>query len=174
MRLSWAARWPQRSLHAAIALASAAALAVGYGLEWTLGLEPCPLCMSQRLMFFGIAAAALAAAALASPRWRLAATSACIAFALFGAAIALRQLWLQSLPADQVPACGPTLAYMIDVLPLSTLLEAMLLGDGNCAEVSWRMLGISIPGWALVGFTGLGLASAGLWGNAWLRRHQAP
>ncbi len=71
------------------------------------------------------------------------------------AGVSSRQLWLQSLPPDQVPACGPPLVYLIDVFPLTEALRMVLEGDGDCAEVVWSFLGISISGWTLVGFFGL-------------------
>jgi len=78
-----------------------------------------------------------------------------------GAMISMRQLWLQSLPADQVPSCGPSLDYLLDVFPLTEVLTMILSGDGSCAEVVWSLFGISIPGWTLVGF--IGLIAIGLW-----------
>ena len=75
--------------------------------------------------------------------------------AAIGGAISSRQLWLQSLPEDEVPACGPSLDYLMDVFPLTEVLNMVLQGDGTCAEVVWRFMGLSIPGWTLVGFVGL-------------------
>ena len=72
-----------------------------------------------------------------------------------GGGFSVRQLWLQSLPADQVPACGPDLTYMLEVFPLSEVLAAMTSGTGDCAEVSWSLLGFSIPGWLLLCFMAL-------------------
>ena len=62
---------------------------------------------------------------------------------------------LQSLPADQVPACGPNLDYMLDAFPLTDVLTQVLSGSGECAEISWRFLGLTIPGWSLVVFGGV-------------------
>jgi disulfide bond formation protein DsbB len=70
-----------------------------------------------------------------------------------GLGVAGRQLWLQSLPPDQVPACGPSVDYLLDVLPWFEVLQTALRGTGDCAEVSWRFLGLSIPGWTAVFFT---------------------
>tara|TARA_A200000113_G_C8597525_1_gene268149 strand:- start:23 stop:409 length:387 start_codon:yes stop_codon:yes gene_type:complete len=71
-------------------------------------------------------------------------------FSASGAASATRHLYLQSLPADQVPTCGPDLAYLIDKSYFADALRMMLIGDGNCAEVMWTLAGISIPGWVLI------------------------
>jgi len=85
---------------------------------------------------------------------------------LAGAGFAGRHVWLQSLPADQVPACGPSVDYLLDNFPLVEALEILLRGNGNCAEVDWTLLGLSIPGWTLLAFIGIG-AVAG-W-NGWRR-----
>lgn len=131
-------------------------MAVALYFQHVMGLEPCILCITQRVMVISIGAIALVAA-IHNPG----ATgvkvygAATVVAALGGAAIAIRQLWLQSLPPDQVPACGPSLEYILDVFPLAEALEMILLGDGNCAEVLWTLFGISIPGWTLVAFVGL-------------------
>lgn len=78
-------------------------------------------------------------------------------FSFGGIGLASRQLWLQSLPADQVPACGPGLDYMIDVLPWTEVLAVMVRGTGDCAEVQWVFMSLTIPGWSLVTFIGLSL-----------------
>ena len=72
--------------------------------------------------------------------------------AIAGGSFSSRQLYLQGLPEDQVPACGPGLSYMLEAFPLNQTLTAMLTGDGNCAEVVWTFLGLSIPAWTLVAF----------------------
>jgi disulfide bond formation protein DsbB len=130
----------------------------GIFIEHVQALEPCPLCLMQRIWFMAVGAIGCAALAHGSQR----ATYPCLAIvaALIGGGFSIRQLWLQSLPADQVPACGPGLEYMLEVFPLSEILIAMTSGTGDCAEVVWSMLGLSIPAWALVGFTGLIVVSA--------------
>src|SRR5690606_826867 len=74
-------------------------------------------------------------------------------FAGTGLALAGRQLWLQSLPPDQVPACGPSVDYMLEVLPWTEVLTTAIRGTGDCAEVVWRFRGLSIPGWTAVFFS---------------------
>ena len=68
-----------------------------------------------------------------------------------------RQLYLQNLPADQVPACGPSLEFILETFPLSEAIGILLRGDGNCAEVAWTFMGLSIPGWTLVVFVGFAI-----------------
>jgi protein dithiol:quinone oxidoreductase len=69
-----------------------------------------------------------------------------------GGAIAARQVWLQSLPKDQVPACGMGLNYMLETLPFTDAVRQVLEGSGECAEKGWEFLHLSIAGWTLVFF----------------------
>lgn len=118
-------------------------------MEHAFAMDPCPLCLMQRIWFF-IAGVWAYASLLHNPRWGIYPLLT-ITSALIGGGFSIRQLWLQNLPADQVPACGPDMAYMLDAFPLSEILLAMTSGTGDCAEVV-GMLGVPIPGWALVGF----------------------
>lgn len=129
-------------------------------LQHVEGLEPCPLCIMQRI---GVIAAGLVflVAGLHNPAalgQRIYAGLAALA-SIAGGAVAIRHLWLQSLPEDQVPACGPDLDYMLDVFPLQEVIATVLRGSGECAAESWSFLGLTIPGWSLVVFTGLLAAS---------------
>ena len=127
-------------------------------IQHVLGLEPCPLCVAQRVAMIATAIAFLAGALhapRAKGRWFYGGLAALTAAA--GAGIAGRHVWLQSLPPDQVPACGPTLEYLMDMLPVLEVVKTLLRGDGNCAVIDWAFLGLSLPGWSLVGFTGLAL-----------------
>ena len=131
-----------------------AMMAVALGLEHLVGLEPCPLCVFQRVAVIA-AGLVFAVAALHGPRGTFATVAYSILAALAvlsGIAVAGRHLWLQSLPADQVPSCGPGLDYMIDVLPLQKVIASVLSGSGECAEVGATLLGLSLPGWTLIGF----------------------
>lgn len=121
-----------------------------------LGLEPCPLCIFQRVAMLATSLICLAAAVhgpAKGGRWVYSVLAA-LASAV-GAVIAGRHVWLQSLPEDQRPACGPTLDYLMDMLPLREVVETVLRGDGNCAKIDWTLFGLSIPGWTLVVFAGL-------------------
>ncbi len=147
-----------------LGLAVLAAAAIGFAmfLEHRLGLHPCPLCMSQRV-FIALAGVIALIAALHNPAgWgRRIYGVLCAAAALTGGAIAARHVWLQHLPEDQVPACGPSLEYMLETLPFSETLSLVLMGDGNCAETVWTFLGLSIPELTLLLFIFVTLVS--LW-----------
>lgn len=119
-------------------------------MEHILGLDPCALCLMQRL--WTVLGGAVMLAGLAYDPRSLGFPIAALACTTVGAGFSVRQLWLQSLPPDAVPACGPDMAYMIDAFPLSEILRAMTLGTGNCAKVDWSLFGISIAGYALLGF----------------------
>lgn len=122
-------------------------------MEHAFGMDPCPLCLMQRIWFFFAGVFAFTSL-LHNPRWGIYPLLTMLA-ALIGGGFSIRQLYLQSLPADQVPACGPDMAYMLEALPLSDVLIAMTQGTGDCAEVAWSLLGISIPGWALLSFAAI-------------------
>lgn len=131
-------------------------MGVALYMEHAMGLEPCNLCILQRVAVIATAIVALFAA-IHGPNIvgiKIYASLGLLT-SFIGAGLSSRQLWLQGLPADQVPACGPSLDYLVDVFPLSQVLSMVLEGDGDCAEVVWSFLGISIPGWTLVGFFGL-------------------
>jgi len=133
-----------------------------YYLDGVLGLEPCPLCMTQRVFVLGCGLFTLLAAIHGpGPTGRRIYAAVAGLFAVGGGAVAARHVWLQHLPPDQVPACGPSLEYMLDVLPFSETLELVLMGDGNCAEVVWTFMGLSIPEQALLLFSAL--FAANLW-----------
>jgi protein dithiol:quinone oxidoreductase len=140
----------------------AALLGYGYFLQYAQGLEPCPLCMVQRLFFYLVAGICLAAALHGPARTGSVVYGSLAAlFAAGGAATAGRQVWLQHLPADKVPQCGPDLMYMLNNLPLSRTLEKLFYGSGECAKVDWTFLGLSIAEWSLLWF--IALALYGVW-----------
>jgi len=120
--------------------------------------DPCPLCIVQRIAFMALAAIFLVAA-LHGPGRAGAIVYGGMLFLVagIGAAIATRHVWLQNLPKDRIPECGPGLEYMLKKLPLTQVLEKLLTGSGECAEVGWKFLGLSIAGWSLVWFVLFGI-----------------
>lgn len=134
----------------------AGALGFAYLLEYGFGLAPCPLCVLQRVAMLA-AALAFLAGAIHNPRaWgRWGYSLLALVGAGAGAAIAGRHVWLQSLPADQVPACGPPLDYMLEILPFTEVLRVVLRGDTDCAKVDAAWLGLSLPAWTLLAFVAL-------------------
>lgn len=138
---------------------------LGYALyaEQRLNLTPCNLCILQRVAFIWMALWFLVGG-LHAPRGggRWAYAVLVLIGAAFGIAIAIRQLWLQSLPPDQVPACGAGFDLLLaqfkaHAIPLSQFATVMLRGSGDCAQVTWRFLGLSMAGWTLVWYILLGI-----------------
>lgn len=133
-------------------------VAMGFALylQHVVGLEPCPLCIMQRVAVFG-AMGVLVLAILHNPRrtgQRVYAVLGALA-SLAGLGVAARHVWLQYLPADQVPACGPGLDYMMDVFPMQDVVRMVLRGSGECAVVDWTFLGFSLAELTAVVFVGL-------------------
>jgi disulfide bond formation protein DsbB len=139
-----------RTLFLAVLVCCLGLLGIGLYLQHGLNLEPCPLCIMQRFAFVAIGITAMLAF-LHNPGvlGRMAYGLLMALFSLAGAAVAGRNVWLQSLPPDQVPECGPGLDYMLETFPLHKALPMVFQGSGECAKVEWTMLGLSIPAWAL-------------------------
>lgn len=135
---------------------------LGYALyaQHRMFLDPCPLCLLQRGAFLGMGVCFLAGGLHAPKgRSRLVYAAGVLICAAAGAGVASWHLWLQSLPADQVPACsGLGLGYMLEAFPLGKVIDLVFTGSGECALVDWSFLGISMPGWTLAWFLLLGAA----------------
>ena len=131
---------------------------MGYALymQYVDGLDPCPLCIFQRVALMGMGLVFLVAA-FHNPGRTGAGAYALLELVIGGAgvAVAVRQVWLQSLPKDQVPACGMGLSYMLETLPLTDVVKKVFQGSGECAEKGWEFLHLSIAGWTLVFFVAL-------------------
>ncbi len=153
---------PRLVFAALVALSVVSMLFAVFYLQRHLGLPPCPLCMTQRVFVVGWGLVALLAV-IHNPMGfgRRVYGGLCTLSAVLGGAVAARHVWLQYLPEDQVPACGPSLEYMLETLPFSETLELVLMGDGNCADIQWTFLGLSIPEQTLLVF--LVAALLGLW-----------
>ena len=138
-------------------LVCAGLIGFAYYLEYFQNQEPCPLCMLQRVAYIDMMIV-FAVAAIHGPARRGAIVYSGLLFvmAALGAAIAARQVWLQHLPPDKVPACGPGLEYMLERFPLTEALRKIFTGSGECAEATWRFLGLSIAEWSLAWFVVLG------------------
>jgi disulfide bond formation protein DsbB len=141
----------------------AALMAFALYLQFGLDLDPCPLCIFQRVAFVSMGVVFLIAA-FHNPGRFGAKIYALVQLLLGGAGamLAIRQLWLQSLPKDQVPVCGMSLSYMLDTLPLTETLRKVLEGSGECAEKGWVFLHLSIAGWTLVFFIAMIVATFAL------------
>ena len=142
---------------------------MGYALyaEHVLMLMPCPLCVFQRMAVIALGLVFLLAALHhPSGRGRFVYAALVAAAAGAGAGVAGRHVWLQSLPPDQVPSCGPGFEYIIDAFPLADALKMIFTGSGECASIDWELLGLSMPAWVLIALVAVG--GVGVWNN--LRR----
>jgi len=146
----------------------AALLGYAYYLQFYAYLDPCPLCIFQRLGVIGLGLVFLIAGLHAGGRLAGRVYAVLIGLvALAGAAVAARHVYLQYLPPDKVPECGPGLEFMLRTLPLNEALRKAFTGSGECAEIDWTFLGLSMPVWVLAWFLGLGALGAAV---NWRRR----
>ena len=145
-------------------LACAGLLIYAYYAQFVLHLDPCPLCIFQRIGIFATGVVFLAAAAHGPKGRGRAAYAALIgltAAATIG--VAARQLYIQHLPPGAVPTCGASLDIMLQFLPLKDVLVKVLSGSGECAKVDWRFLGLAMPAWVLI--AALALGAFGVYAN---------
>jgi len=135
-------------------------MAYAYYLQHFQYLAPCPLCIFDRVFLLGILISLLAAAIHNPSRkgHRIYAGFVFL-FTCGGLISSGRHVWLQHLPADQVPSCGPGLNYLLDAFPLVQALEMLFRGSGECAEINWQFLGFSLPEATLIIFIGYGCFS---------------
>ncbi len=144
-------------------LAALLAMATALFLQYHEHLEPCPLCIFQRVAMISIGVVTLLAF-LHGPEGALGRriyAGLTLLAALGGITVAARHVWLQHLPPEDVPACGPGLAYWMDTFPLHEVLMKVFKGSGECAVVDWTFLGLALPAWTLLAF--LGFAAVAVW-----------
>ena len=152
----------QRWLLFAGAASCAALMATALYMQHVMRLDPCPLCVFQRIFVIALGVVMLIAAIHNSNGVaRRIYGALMVVVGALGVVVAGRHVWLQNLPEDQVPECGPGLEYMLDAFPLAEALSMVFRGSGECAEVQWTFLGLSIPGWTLLIFIGFTLF--GVW-----------
>ncbi|KAB0628470.1 disulfide bond formation protein B [Acinetobacter gandensis] len=163
-------KWSFRFVNGLLFVASVIGMSFALFLEHVQGLEPCPLCVFQRVGLIGLGIISLIAF-LHNPASnfgkRIYALLGSLSI-LWSAGVAARHIWLQNLPPDKVPSCGPGLDYWVETLPMKAVFEQVLTGSGECAKVDWTFLGQSLPVWSFVFFAVLALIS--LW--QLLRKYQ--
>ena len=154
---------PRRVAYALGFLVCAGLIGWALWLQYGEGLDPCPLCMFQRVCVIAVGVLFLIAA-VHNPERPGAALYALLTLLVAGAGAGLagRQIWLQALPKDQVPACGMGLSYMMESMPWLDVFTRVLKGTGECAEKAWVFLGLSIAGWTFVFFVGMIVAAIAL------------
>lgn len=139
-------------------IACVALLGYAYYTQYQLGLEPCPLCIFQRI---GIAALGVVflIAGLHNPRgWGASVYAVLIGVAsLTTAGVAIRHLYVQSLPPGTIPACGAPLDVLLQFTPVTEVIRKVLTGSGECSQVNWKFLGLAMPAWVLICALALGM-----------------
>jgi len=146
-----------RWLYLAGALFAGSLMGFGLFLQYVMHQDPCPLCMVQRVIFIAILGIFILAALHAPKRLGQQIYGFIIVcLSLSGVAVALRHIWIQHLPKDQVPSCGPGLDYMLNTFPMADVLKELMHGSGECAIKGWTFLTLGIPEWSLLCYLVLG------------------
>ena len=149
-----------RWLYLSGALFASGLMGFGLYLQYVKHQDPCPLCMVQRVVFIAILVV-FALATLHGPKRvgeRIYA-ALIVLLSLSGVGVAARHIWIQNLPKDQVPACGPGLDYMLETMPMGDVLQKLMHGSGECAAKGWTFLTLGIPEWSLLCYLALGVLS---------------
>lgn len=133
-------------------------LITAYYFQFVEAMEPCPLCIFQRIAVAFIGVWFLLRGVhqpRAASRWNIFYSAMGLIGSLGGALVSSRHLYVQGLPEGQIPACGPALDYLVEMLPINEVISTVLSGDGECAKVAWSLWGISMPGWLLLFFASI-------------------
>ncbi|GAB3051269.1 disulfide bond formation protein B [Acinetobacter apis] len=143
-----------RLVNGLLVLASIIGMSFALYLEHWKGLNPCPLCIFQRVGLMAMGLFALIGF-IHHPAQnvlkRIYALLAAIGI-LWSVGVAARHVWIQHLPADEVPSCGPGLNYLVEAFPMKDVLTQVFTGSGECAKIDWTLLGMSLPMWSLFFF----------------------
>jgi disulfide bond formation protein DsbB len=154
----------RRIINLACALACAGLMGYALYAQHGLGLEPCPLCIFQRVGVIALGVVFLAAGLHDPRKWGGYVYAALIGLsALVTLGVAARHVYVQSLPPGSVPSCGAPLDVMLKFTPLTEVIRKVLVGGGECQEVNWSFLGLSMPMWVLI--TALVLGGIGVIAN---------
>ena len=149
-----------RIVFGAIFLACALLIGIALFLQEQQGLEPCPMCILQRYAFIAIGIVALVAA-IHGPGAGVALRvygALVVLLAVAGGGVAVRHSYLQHFP-PKFESCGTDLDFLISTFPLAQALPKIFAGTGSCSKIDWRMLGLTIPEWALVWFVAIAIAA---------------
>jgi protein dithiol:quinone oxidoreductase len=143
-------------------LACAALMAYALYAEHVLGLSPCPLCIFQRVAVIAVGVLFLLAA-LHNPAGKGSVVYGGLIdlAAVAGILISARHIWIQAQPPGTVAACGADLDFLLEIMPLTEVVNKVLTGSGECGKVDWTLLGLSMPWWVLIS-----LVALGAWGIA--------
>jgi disulfide bond formation protein DsbB len=149
-----------RWLYLAGALFAGSLMGFALFLQYVKHQDPCPLCMVQRVVFIAILVV-FALATLHGPKrvGEKIYAALIVLLSMSGVGVATRHIWIQHLPKDQVPACGPGLDYMLETMPMGDVLQKLMHGSGECAAKGWTFLTLGIPEWSLLCYLALAALS---------------
>jgi disulfide bond formation protein DsbB len=148
----------RRLLNFAGALVCGLLMAYALYAQHGMGLEPCPLCVFQRVGISALGVVFLLAALQHPGAGGARIYGLLLALAGAGAIyFAGRHVWIQAQPPGTVPACGAPLDMMLDMFPLTEVVRKVLTGGGECGKIDWQLLGVSMPGWVLIAAVSLAL-----------------
>jgi disulfide bond formation protein DsbB len=155
--------WPVRAQFLLGAIACVALLAYAIYEQFQMGMEPCPKCIFQRIAFMAMGVCFLAGAAHGPGRIGRRVYAILVAIgAAAGAVVAIRHLIVQFTPQDPLMSgCGPGLNYLLDAFPLAEAIKKAFMATGDCGEIGWTFLGLTMPAWTLVWYVLLGAGA--LW-----------
>ena len=155
-----------RNIQSLLLLSTILVLGTALYFEHIQGLQPCPLCLMQRLCTFLFGTLCLMGMCLSTLKRARHVAAAQMILTLAGLFFAGRQLWLQSLPVDQTPVCMPGFEALIHYFSWDQVLKALLWGTGECGEVTWRWLGLTMPGWSALYFLAMFIVCSIVFWNA--------
>jgi disulfide bond formation protein DsbB len=155
--------WPFRAQYLTGFVLCALLLAYAIFEQFQMHVEPCPMCIFQRLAFIGMGIFFLIGGLHSpGPKGRRVYASLVGICALIGVGVAINHLRMQYTPHDPLMGgCGPGLSYMLDAFPIGEALKKAFTGSGDCGDINWTFLGITMPGWCLIWFVALGAGA--LW-----------
>lgn len=145
-------------------LSCAGLMAYALYAEHVLYLMPCPLCVLQRIAVISLGIIFLLLAMQNPPgKGRYAYATLVLLAAGGGVGVAGWHIWIQNLPTDEVPSCGPGFNYIMDTFNFDDALRMIFTGSGECASIDWSFLGLTMPTWVVISVSIIGIV--GLWNN---------
>jgi disulfide bond formation protein DsbB len=141
----------RRLINLAGFVACAALIAYALYTQYYQGLEPCPLCIFQRIGIAALGVVFLFAGLHNPRRWGAYVYGVLIAIAALATiGVAARHLYVQHLPPGSVPSCGAPLEVLLQFTPVTEVIRKVLTGSGECGQVNWTFLGLAMPAWVLI------------------------
>lgn len=133
-------------------LAAAALLSASIYLQVFDGFIPCPLCTLQRMTFGLLGILFLIGLLLTTNKARFTLNLFTSLISLLGVFLAGRQIWLQHFPPSDGTACGVSIQYMMQILPINEVIQRVFMGSAECSQRGWEFLSFNMAEWSLACF----------------------